>query len=93
MSTKRNDKIPSNDSILSDSFDGLHMKNPENNISDQELALISTADLEVTWSLRRVAILAPLCLITVLSDGALSMIAPFYPKEVRKYTRKKNDVM
>ena len=35
-----------------------------------------------SWSLLKAVILASLCLVSLLSFGALSIIAPFYPHEV-----------
>ncbi|KAL9988692.1 hypothetical protein ACROYT_G003166 [Oculina patagonica] len=82
---ERKDLIPSNDSIEPDSFNRLHMKKAETKISDQELGSALSAEEATTqkfsWSLRKVAILASLCLVPVFSFGALSMIAPFYPHE------------
>ena len=58
----------------------------ENNASDHELSAVSeekATTQSFSWSIRKVVILASLCLVTVLSFGALSMIAPFFPHEVR----------
>ena len=78
-------RIPSNDSIDPGSIDGKHMKKAENNVGDQEVGL-SSAEKATTKDfsrlLRKVAILASLCLVTVLPFIALSVLAPFYPQEV-----------
>ncbi|KAL9988691.1 hypothetical protein ACROYT_G003165 [Oculina patagonica] len=61
------------------------MKKAETKVSDHELGSALLAEEASTqrfsWSLRKVVILASLCLVPVLSFGALSMIAPFYPHE------------
>ncbi|XP_078362700.1 uncharacterized protein LOC144646870 [Oculina patagonica] len=81
------DLIPSNDSMIMepDSFNGLHMKKAENKVSDHESGSVLSAEEATTqrfsWSLRKVTILASLCLDSVFSYEALSMIAPFYPHE------------
>lgn len=72
---------PSTDSIEIDNFSG----QVENNASDHELSAVSVEEAitqSFSWSTRKVVILASLCLVTVLSFGALSMIAPFFPHEV-----------
>ncbi|KAL9988695.1 hypothetical protein ACROYT_G003169 [Oculina patagonica] len=85
------DLIPSNDSMIMepDSFNGLHMKKAENKVSDHESGSVLSAEEATTqrfsWSLRKVTILASLCLDSVFSYEALSMIAPFYPHEIAKY--------
>ena len=86
MNMGRKGLIPSNDSIESDSFNDSFMKKAEDNVSDHELGSALIVEEETTqifsWSLRKVVTLASLCLVTVLSFAALSMIAPFYPHEV-----------
>lgn len=78
--------MPSNDSIDYDSCKGLHLEKPENNVSEHELDSALSAAEEIapsfSWPLRKVVVLASLCLVTGFSFGALSMIAPFYPQEV-----------
>ena len=86
---ERKGLTPSNDSIESDSFNEIFKEKAERNfdVSDHELgsALLAeeaTTKSRFSWSLLKAAILASLCLVTVLSFGALSLIAPFYPHEV-----------
>lgn len=82
--------IPSNDSTESDSCKGQHLKKPEKNASEHELDSALSAGEDTTqsfsWRLRKVVVLASLCLVTFFSFGALSMIAPFYPHEVSSAT-------
>ncbi|XP_078362675.1 MFS-type transporter SLC18B1-like [Oculina patagonica] len=85
MNMERKDLIPSNDSIESDSFSGIHMEKAQTNVSGHELGSAFSAGEATTqsfsWSFRKVVILASLCLVTALSDGALSMIVPFFPQQ------------
>ena len=80
--------IPNNDSIGSDSFNEIFKEKAEGNfnVSDHELESALLAEEATTqsfsWSLRKAVILASLCLVSLLSFGALSIIAPFYPHEV-----------
>ncbi len=87
MNMERKGLMPSNDSIEPDSFKALQMEKAETSVRDHELGSALSANEATTqrfsWSPRKVVILASLCLVTVLSFGALSMIAPFYPHEVR----------
>ncbi|KAL9988687.1 hypothetical protein ACROYT_G003161 [Oculina patagonica] len=77
--------IPRNGSIELDSFNGLHMEKAET--SDYEVGSASLAEEATTqsfsWSLRKVVILASLCLVPILSFGALSMIASFFSQEAK----------
>lgn len=87
MEIKPKDLTPSNVSLEIDSFNSLYMEKAENNVSDHELDSAPAPEEEAaaqsfSWSLRKVVILSSLCLLTVLSYGALSMIAPFFPHEV-----------
>ena len=88
MNKEQKDQMPSKDSIESDTSDRLHTKKDENNLGDHELGSSSAQggqepiSQSFSWSIRNVAILASLCVVTVLSHAALSMIAPFYPHEV-----------
>lgn len=88
MTKEQKDQILSNDSVESDTSDRLHTKKDENDVSDHELGSSSAQggrepiSQSFSWSVRNVAILASLCIVTVLSFAALSMIAPFYPHEV-----------
>ncbi|KAL9988689.1 hypothetical protein ACROYT_G003163 [Oculina patagonica] len=88
MNMERKDLIPSNDSIESDSFSGIHMEKAQTNVSGHELGSAFSAGEATTqsfsWSFRKVVILASLCLVTALSDGALSMIVPFFPQQISK---------
>lgn len=97
MKMEQKDEVPSNDSIESGSIDKLQgTRKAENNVTDHNLSLPLPEEATAKSFSRlvgKVVILASLCLVSALSFGALSMIASFYPKEVRKYTRKKNDVM
>ncbi|KAL9988699.1 hypothetical protein ACROYT_G003173 [Oculina patagonica] len=82
---EQKDPMSSSDPIESDSFNGLHIDKAETKVSDHELGSVLSAEEATTqrfsWSLRKVVILASLCLVTALSFAALSMIAPFYPHE------------
>lgn len=88
MTKEQKDQMLSNDSIESDTSDRLHTKKDENDVGDHELGSSSAQESReptsqsFSWSVRNVAILASLCIVTVLSFAALSMIAPFYPHEV-----------
>ena len=88
---ERKGLIPSNDSIEYDSFNDNFMEKAESNfdVSDHELGSALLAEEATTqsfsWSLRKVVTLASLCLVTVLSFGAFSMIAPFFPHEVHTF--------
>ena len=84
---ERKGLIPTNDSFEYDSSNGLHTEKAEmNNISDHELGSELSEDdatpQSFSWSLRKVVLLASLCLVCVVSFGVLSVIAPFYPHEV-----------
>ena len=75
------------DSIEPESFDDkLHMKKAANNLSDSHELSSSSVEKATPQSLlrspRKVVILASLCLITALSFETLTIIAPFFPREV-----------
>ena len=90
MNKELKDQTPSNNLIESDTFDRLHTKKDEYVVDDYDYDLGSSSTQErqqqmsqsFFWSRRNVAILASLCVVTVLSFAAFSMIAPFYPHEV-----------
>ena len=80
--------IPKDDSIESDSFNEILKEKAKRNfnVSDHELESALLAEEATTqsfsWSLGKAVILASLCLVLLLSFGALSTFAPFYPHEV-----------
>ncbi|KAL9988698.1 hypothetical protein ACROYT_G003172 [Oculina patagonica] len=82
---ERKGLMPSNDFIECDSFNALQMEKAETGVSGHKLGSALSANEATTqrfsWSPRKVVILVSLCLVTVLSFGALSLIAPFYPRE------------
>lgn len=84
MNKQQKGQIPS----TSDTVDRLHTKKDEDSVDDHNLGSSSTQESQqqmsqsFPWSLRNVVILASLCVVVVLSFAALSMIAPFYPREV-----------
>ena len=90
MNVKQNDQTPSDNPIESEAFDRLHAKKDGYNINDRDHDFQSTSTQEsqqqmshsFPWSLRNVVMLASLCVVVVLTFAALSMIAPFYPREV-----------
>ena len=60
----------------------------ESYVGDHEVGSLSALESQqqmsqsFSWSVRNVAILASLCVVVVLSFGALFMLASFYPHEV-----------
>lgn len=76
MNIEQKHKIPSGDSIDPGSTDGLHTTKTENSVGDQQLGLSSAMEGATTksfsWSVRKVVILASLCLVSAFSFGALS---------------------
>ena len=83
-----NNRIPSNKSLESDTFDRLHTEMDKNYVGDNAVGSLSPLGSQqqvsqrFSWSVRNVAILACLCFVVILSFGALSMVASFYPHEV-----------
>lgn len=86
-SSLQKDQIPSNKSPESDTSDRLHTKMGESYVGDHEVGSLSALESQqqmsqsFSWSVRNVAILASLCVVVVLSFGALFMLASFYPHE------------